>query len=79
MQTLDENIKYIFMKAILLSIGTFLAMFFGLFTIINLLIVLIFPVSWNDVVTFPFWLVVYTIGGSVLSVMTAEKVYYDNL
>ena len=61
------------MKKTLLCIAAFIGTFFGLFIIINALVVVIFPVSWNDVVTCPAWLVVYFVIGIVTSIMVVEE------
>lgn len=54
------------MKA-LLEILVFLGTFFGLFIALTVLICLIFPTSWNDVVTCIPWLIFYLIFGGILS------------
>lgn len=51
-----------FIKSILLYIGSF----FGLYTILTSLIVLIFPVSWNEVVSCVGWDVMYMMFGGIL-------------
>jgi len=66
------------MKKTLMAIGAFLATFFGLFTVINLLVVLIFPVSWNDVVTCAPWCAIYFFIGMIMSIMVVESVITDN-
>ena len=66
------------MKKTLMAIGAFIATFFGLFTVINLMIVLIFPVSWNDVVTCPGWCAAYFFIGLIMSVMVVDQVIADN-
>jgi len=66
------------MKKTLMAIGAFIATFFGLFTVINLMVVLIFPVSWNDVVTCPGWCAVYFFIGVIMSVMVVDQVIADN-
>lgn len=62
-----------------MAIGAYIATFFGLFSIINLLVVIIFPVTWNQVVTCPGWCGVYMILGTMLSVMVVDSVIKDNL
>lgn len=52
-----------FLKSICIFIGSF----FGLFVIISALIALIFPCSWNDVVSCPGWIAVYVLFGGILS------------
>ena len=65
------------MKKLLLSIGAFILTFFGVFTIINVFIVLIFPVSWNDVVTSPGWCVSYFFVGMMLSIAVVNEIIDD--
>ena len=60
------------MKKFLSSVGVFLSVFFGLFTIVNLLIVAIFPVSWNDVVTCAPWCAIYFFIGLILSIVAVD-------
>jgi len=67
------------MKKTLMAIGAFLATFFGLFTVINLLVVLIFPVSWNDVVTCPPWCAIYFFIGMIMSIMVVDEITSNNL
>lgn len=67
------------MKKVLLPIGMFIGTFFGLFAIINLLIVVIFPVSWNDVVTCPGWIVCYFFIGLMVSIAVTDAYVSDNL
>lgn len=67
------------MKKTLTAIGAFLATFFGLFTVINLLVVLIFPVSWNDVVTCPAWCAIYFFVGMLISIMVVDEMTTNNL
>jgi len=52
----------------------FIATFFGLFVIINGLTIIIFPVSWNDVVTCPAWIGIYFIIGLICSVMVVDTI-----
>lgn len=52
-----------FLKSIFIFIGSF----FGLFVVISALIALIFPCSWNDVVSCPGWIAVYVLFGGILS------------
>jgi hypothetical protein len=66
------------MKKTLTAIGAFIATFFGLFTVINMMVVLIFPVSWNDVVTCAPWCAIYFFIGVIMSVMVVDKVITDN-
>jgi len=62
------------MKA-LLSIVIFLVLWFGIFCIINGMIILIFPVSWNECVTAAPWIAVWGIFGGILcGCLTAEIV-----
>ena len=65
------------MKALLL-VGAFVATFFGLFAVINLFVILIFPVSWNDVVTCPAWVAVYLFAGSCCAGAVVSEIE-DNL
>ena len=67
------------MKKTLLAIAAFLGTFFGLFVIINTLVVLIFPVSWNAVVTCPGWCAAYLFIGFILSIAVTDNVINDNL
>lgn len=66
------------MKKTLMAIGAFIGTFFGLFAVINLMIVLIFPVSWNDVVTCAPWCAIYFFIGTIMSVMVVDSVISDN-
>ena len=66
------------MKA-LKAIGVFFGTFFGLFVVINTVVVIIFPVSWNDVVTCPGWIVCYFVIGLIASVFTVDSHLSDNL
>jgi hypothetical protein len=52
------------MKA-LKEVGLFLSIFIGGFVLLSLSIVLVFPVTWNEVVTFPGWLAIYALFGSM--------------
>jgi hypothetical protein len=58
----------------LLGMLAFILTFFGLFTLISLLVVIIFPVSWNDVVTNPYWLFIYFFLGIGPAVMVVDEV-----
>lgn len=66
------------MKSFLTSVGVFLGVFFGLFTVVNLLIVAIFPVSWTDVVTCPEWCVVYFFLGGIVSISAVDVNLSEN-
>lgn len=66
------------MKKTLTAIGAFIATFFGLFSIINLLVVIIFPVTWNQVVTCPGWCACYFFIGMIISIMVVDSVLNDN-
>lgn len=57
----------------LLGIGVFIGTFFGLFAVINLLVVLIFPVSWNAVVTCPGWCACYFFIGMIASCAMTDE------
>ena len=57
----------------LLLVGAFIATFFGLFAVINVFVVLIFPVTWHDVVTCPGWLACYFFMGIFPSVMVVDE------
>ena len=61
------------MKKTLLSIGLFIATFFGMFVILNMLVVIIFPVTWNEVVTCGPWIAVYTFFGLFLAVAVTDS------
>lgn len=61
------------MKNVLTSIGVFLGVFFGLFCVINLCVVLIFPVTWNDVVTCAPWCAIYFFMGMIMSIMVVDN------
>lgn len=54
------------MKA-LKEVGLFLSIFIGGFVLLSLATVIIFPVSWNEVVTFPGWIAIYVLFGSMVS------------
>lgn len=58
----------------ILGILAFLGTFFGLFILINLLVVLIFPVTWNEVVTNPYWLFIYFFVGIGPAIMVVDEV-----
>lgn len=60
------------MKSFLKSVGVFLGTFFGIFAVVNLLIVIIFPVSWNDVVTCPQWCAAYFFIGLICSIAAVD-------
>lgn len=67
------------MKQFLTATGVFIGILFGLFIIINLLVILIFPVSWHDVVTCPAWVVIYFIIGVGISIMGVDAYITDKL
>ncbi len=67
------------MKKVLLPIAMFIGTFFGLFAVINLLVVIIFPVSWNDVVTCPGWCASYFFIGLIMSIAVTDAYINDNL
>ena len=58
----------------ILGILAFLGTFFGLFILINLLVVLIFPVTWNEVVTNPYWVFIYFFVGIGPAIMVVDEV-----
>lgn len=58
----------------ILGILAFLGTFFGLFALINLLVVIIFPITWNEVVTTPVWLLVYFFLGIGPAIMVTDDV-----
>jgi len=66
------------MKKFLTSVGVFLGVFFGLFVVINLLIVAIFPVCWGDVVTCPQWCVIYFFLGGIVSIAAVDVDLSEN-
>lgn len=70
-------IKLLIMKALLL-VGAFVASFFGLFAVINLFVILIFPVSWYDVVTCAPWVAVYLFVGAFCAGAVVTEIE-DNL
>jgi hypothetical protein len=53
--------------------GLIFSIFIGGFVLSSLSIVLIFPVTWNQVVTFPYWIIVYMIFGSMLAIHIVEE------
>jgi hypothetical protein len=66
------------MKQFLTAVGVFVGIFFGLFTVISLLVVTIFPVTWNDVVTCPGWCAIYFFLGLIFSIMGVDAYVNDN-
>ena len=54
------------MKA-LKELTLFLCIFIGGFVLLSLIAVLIFPISWNETVTFPGWILIYFIFGGLAS------------
>lgn len=52
---------------ILKELALFLSIFVGGFVLLSLIAVLIFPISWNETVTFPGWILVYFIFGGITS------------
>jgi hypothetical protein len=60
------------LKKTLAATFGFLFTYFGVFAIINLLVTLMFPVTWYDVVTCPQWLVSYFFIGLAPAIAVAD-------
>lgn len=52
---------------VLKELTLFLCIFIGGFVLLSLIAVLIFPISWNETVTFPGWILIYFILGGLAS------------
>ena len=58
----------------LIGILAFVLTYFGLFALLNLIIILIFPIGWNEAVTNPYWLFIYCFVGIGPAIMVVDEV-----
>ncbi len=70
---LKETLNFTKMKTLLCTLA-FIGSYFGIFIIMTTIVALIFPISWNELVTHPAWLVPIMILGLMPATFIVDEV-----